>query len=106
VVTSPTSTGISPRSRRSSHHHRLVHEGGYTLEDGDDGGLRFRNRHGLLCPSVPRPPPRGSANDLAELNRRTGLTIGARTNRNGYGDPLDLELAVAAVERAVPAGYS
>ena len=31
------------------HHHRLVHEGGYRIEDDPAGGLRFRNRHGVLC---------------------------------------------------------
>ncbi len=41
------------------HHHRLVHEGGYTVEDDPAGGLRFRNRHDLLVPRAPsRPPPR------------------------------------------------
>jgi hypothetical protein len=82
------------------HHHRLVHEGGYTIEDDPGGGLRFRNRHGVLCPGVPRSPP-GCAEGLVTENSRRGLAIGPRTNRNGHGDPLDLELAVAAVEHAV-----
>ena len=83
-----------------SHHHRLVHEGGYAIEDGPTGELRFRNRYGLICPSAPRSPP-GSADDLVAQNSRSGLTVGAGTNRNGHGDPLDIELAVAAVEHAV-----
>jgi hypothetical protein len=74
-----------------------VHEGGYTIEDDPSGELRFRNRYGVLCPSVPRPPP-GSADELVAENGRLGLAIGPETNRNGYGDPLDLELAVAALE--------
>jgi hypothetical protein len=85
-----------------SHHHRLVHEGGYTLENGPSGELRFRNRHGLLCPVVPRSPP-GSPDDLVEQNEQSGLTMGPKTNRNGYGDALDLQLAVAAVEQALAA---
>jgi hypothetical protein len=83
-----------------SHHHRLVHEGGYTIEDDPAGGLRFRNRHGVLCPGVSRPPP-GSADALVAENTRLGLTIGAEANRNGYGDALDLALAVAALEQAL-----
>jgi hypothetical protein len=79
------------------HHHRLVHEGGYAIEDDPAGGLRFRNRHGVLCPDVSRPPP-GSADELIAANIRIGLTIGPRTNRNGHGSPLDLALAVAALE--------
>jgi hypothetical protein len=34
-------------------------------------------------------------------HHRLGLRIGPRTNRNGDGDPLDLELAVLAISRAV-----
>jgi len=76
-----------------------VHEGGYTIEDADGGGLRFRNRHGVVSESVPGSPPRGSADELLALNRLAGLVIGPATNRNGLGDHLDLELAVAAVDR-------
>ena len=83
-----------------SHHHRLVHEGGYTIEDDPSGGVRFRNRYGVLCPSVPRSPP-GSVGELVELNGRRGTEIGAGTNRNGSGDALDVELAVAVVRQAV-----
>jgi hypothetical protein len=83
-----------------THHHRLVHEGGYTIEDDPAGGLRYRNRYGVLCPSVSRSPP-GSADKLVAHNRQQGLTIGARTNRHGGGDPLDLELAVAALLHVV-----
>ena len=83
-----------------SHHHRLVHEGGYAIEDDPSGGVRFRNRYGVLCPSVPRSPP-GSIGELVELNGRRGIEIGAGTNRNGSGDALDVELAVAVVRQAV-----
>jgi hypothetical protein len=81
------------------HHHRLVHEGGYAIEEDPAGGLRFRNRHGVLCPGVSRPPP-GSADELLAANDRLGLVVGPRTNRNGDGDPLDLALAVSAIECA------
>jgi hypothetical protein len=81
------------------HHHRLVHEGGYTIEDAPAGGLRFRNRHGVFCPGVSRPPP-GTVSALVAGNREAGVTVDPTTNRNGYGDPLDLELAVAALAQA------
>jgi hypothetical protein len=77
-----------------SHHHRLVHEGGYTIEEGDDGQLRFRNRHGVLCPTMSRPPP-GSVARLIAGNGE--LEITPRTNRNGDGDPMDLGLVVDAL---------
>jgi hypothetical protein len=84
-----------------THHHRLVHEGGYTVEDDPSGGLRFRNRYGVLCPTLPPRPPPGSVDELLAENRRSGLEIGPRTNRNGGGDPLDLELAVSAIVSVV-----
>jgi hypothetical protein len=83
------------------HHHRLVHEGGYTIEDDRAGELRFRNRHGVLCPALPPRPPPGSAGELRAGNHRLGLSIGPRTNRNGDGDRLDLGLAVLAISHAV-----
>lgn len=79
------------------HHHRLVHEGGYAIEDDPAGGLRFRNRHGVVSPTAPPRPPPGSADELLAANHRLGLTMGRRTNRNGCGDPLDLGLAVDAI---------
>jgi hypothetical protein len=82
------------------HHHRLVHEGGYTIDEGPSGELRFRNRYGLLCPGVPRSPP-GRVDDLTGQNDRSGLAIGAKTNRNGCGDELDLDLAVTALQQAL-----
>ena len=79
-----------------THHHRLVHEGGYTIEDDREGGIRFRNRYGVLCPGVSRPPP-GEAAELVAGNKRRGLSVDPLTNRNGGGDPLDLDLAVSAL---------
>jgi hypothetical protein len=79
------------------HHHGLVHEGGYTVEDDPAGGLRFRNRYGILAPASPPRPPPGSAEALIAENRRSGLAIGPHTLLHGGGDPLDLELAVSAI---------
>jgi hypothetical protein len=78
------------------HHHRLVHEGGYRIEDGPNGEPRFRNRHGVLCPSVPRSPP-GSPDALVAANEGASVTVSDRTNRNGYGDRLGLADAVDAL---------
>jgi hypothetical protein len=82
------------------HHHRLVHEGGYTVEDDRAGGLLFRNRHGVLHPTVPPRPPPGSAEGLVAEHDRQGLRIGPQTNRNGAGGPLDLGAAVYAISGA------
>ena len=49
------------------HHHRLVHEGGYAIEEDPKGGLRFRNRYGVLTANVPpRPPPGWAGHVIAE----------------------------------------
>ena len=83
------------------HHHRLVHEGGYTIEDDPAGGLRFRNRHGVLSSSLPPRPPPGRARALVDENHRLGLTIGPQTNHHGCGSTMDLGLTVSAIASVV-----
>lgn len=83
------------------HHHRLVHEGGYTMEDDGNGEHRFRNRHGVLSASRPPRPPPGSAGELVAEHDRSGLVIGPQTNRKGNGDRLDLGYVVSAIANVV-----
>ena len=80
------------------HHHRLVHDGGYTIEPDPTGGLCFRNRYGVLTSSVPPRPPPGTTAELVAGNEREGLQIGPDTNRHG-GSQFGFELreSVAAV---------
>jgi hypothetical protein len=85
------------------YHHRLVHEGGYTLEQAEEGELRFRNRYGVLRPSVPRSPPQGSSERLVALNESSGLAMDAKTNRSGECGPMDLAYAVDAIQQVVGA---
>jgi hypothetical protein len=75
-------------------HHRLVHEGGYTIADDGAGELCFRNRHGVVTPNLPPRPPPGHTADLLATNHRRGLVIGPDTNRNGDGGPFDLESTI------------
>ena len=82
-------------------HHRVVHEGGYTVEGDAESGIRFRNRHGIVWPLAPPRPPPGRADDLLADNHAHGLRIGPDTNRNGsYGD-FDFRRVVAAISSAV-----
>lgn len=71
-------------------HHRLVHEGGYRV----DGRGRFYDARGRPLAHSPRARP-GSAGELLDHNQ--DLAITARTCKCGYGEPLDLGLAVAAL---------
>jgi hypothetical protein len=45
-------------------HHRLVHEGGFSVERLSHGELRFRHRGGWVIDPVPN-PPRGDPAALA-----------------------------------------
>ncbi len=75
-------------------HHRLLHEGGCSLETLPNDRLRFRDRAGRPIPDTPRPPP-GSLGHLLERNRP--FAIDAGTYASGPGDRMDLDLAVAAL---------
>jgi hypothetical protein len=83
-------------------HHRLVHEGGYTVEGNPDSGIRFRNRHGIVWPLAPPRPPPGRTDELIAANHTNGLPIDPDTNRNGgnWWGAFDFPLAVAAVRSA------
>jgi hypothetical protein len=75
-------------------HHRLLHEGGHSVEPLPDGGFQFRDQWGNPIPSVPRPPP-GTTNRLLEAN--ADLDIDAETCASGDNDPLDFAAAVDAM---------
>src|SRR5262249_44783883 len=72
-----------------SRHHRLVHEGGYGLDER----LRFSNRQGRRLPAV-WPPPRGNS---AVLQAQTAQTIGPHTCAHGSGEPINLTNTVDAL---------
>jgi hypothetical protein len=71
-------------------HHRLVHEGGYGIDDR----LRFYDPWRRRIPPVWRPPP-GNA-DAVLQNNRTAI-IGPSTCASGTAEPMDLELTVDAL---------
>jgi hypothetical protein len=75
-------------------HHRLVHEGGYSVAEGDDGNLQFSDPWGGPVAGVPRPPP-GDTDRLVASNR--AFKIGAGTCASGDGDRMDLGLVVDAL---------
>jgi Domain of unknown function (DUF222)/HNH endonuclease len=65
-------------------HHRLVHEGGYAIDER----MRLYDPWGRQIPRVERPPP-GDADRLPRP-----AAIGPKTCASGDGDPMHLDLAV------------
>jgi hypothetical protein len=79
------------------HHHRLVHEGGFSVERAAAGALRFRRPDGRAIATVPTSAAASAATVIGD-NRRRGLRIGAETCVPRWcGEPLDLPAAVDAV---------
>jgi Domain of unknown function (DUF222)/HNH endonuclease len=77
------------------HHHRLVHEGGYAVDER----MRFYDRWGRRIQVAPRLPP---GNPAELLRHERAAAIGPNTCASGDGEEMDLDLAVdvlAAVTR-------
>jgi hypothetical protein len=77
-------------------HHRLVHEGGYAIDDK----LRFYDPWGRRIPRIWRAPP----GDAEELRRHEHASaIGPSTCASGTGEEMDLGLTVDALLSAARA---
>jgi len=83
-----------------SHHHRLVHEGGFQVRRIGRGGFAFHTPDGrLIPPSVSGRRARGPA--LEARNWAAGLRLDADSCRpRSAGQPLDYDLAVAGLAHA------
>ena len=91
----PTSlTNLALLCRR---HHRAVHEEGYQVARGSDGGLEFRRPTGLLIPEVPS-TPRCVGDPVTALRAghdAEGLRLDAHTAHPDWaGERLDLGWAI------------
>jgi Domain of unknown function (DUF222)/HNH endonuclease len=71
-------TDLSNLVHLCSHHHRLLHEGGYTVERRSGHGLLFRRPDGRAVPAAPA-RPHGRAQALVSQHRQDGLEIGQAT---------------------------
>jgi hypothetical protein len=79
------------------HHHRMVHEGGFSVARKGGGDLVFHRPDGRTVPECPS-PARGSCKALRVANRSAGLRIGPKDSLSlGRGEPFDRELAVAGL---------
>jgi len=67
-------TDLSNLIQLCTHHHRLVHEGGYSVERRGGGAVRFRRPDGQAVPCVPS-APHGETAALPRLHRAVGVTI-------------------------------
>ena len=76
-------------------HHRLVHEGGYTV----DHDLRFRDPSGNEIPPVPPLPP-SRPDALLEAGAHLGIT--SATCKKGCGDRMDLDLTSCCAPQSNP----
>jgi uncharacterized protein DUF222 len=84
------------------HHHRLLHEGGYTVEGRPDGELTFRRPDGRRLPAGPTPPP-GCSRALARDHGRRGRVVAAEACVPEWaGERVDLPAAVDAVLTFAP----
>jgi Domain of unknown function (DUF222)/HNH endonuclease len=87
-------TDLSNLVHLCSHHHRLVHEGGYRIEPGIRGAVRFCRPDGRLVPAAP-PQPDGEHGELQRRNRDLGLALTDQTCVPCiYPDRLDLHWVV------------
>jgi hypothetical protein len=88
-----------------SYHHRLVHEGGFGVERGHGGVVRFRRPNGEVMTALPGGRP-ASGPGLAEQHRARGILVDASTCRPlSAGERLDYDLAMdALLPRALAAG--
>jgi Domain of unknown function (DUF222)/HNH endonuclease len=76
------------------HHHRLVHEGGFTLRNTVDAGLVFERPDGQPIPDQP-PQTKLRGPTLPDQNRQRGIPITPDTCRPlSAGDRLDYGMAV------------
>jgi hypothetical protein len=67
-------TDLSNLIQLCSHHHRLVHEGGYSVERRGGGRVCFRRPDGQAVPAGPT-APQGEAAAVPRLNGAAGVTV-------------------------------
>lgn len=76
-------------------HHRLVHEGGFGVQNKPGGVTRFTYPNGKLMEPGPDPRFRGNAAALQSMNRENGLDVHSKTLSPLWrGEKMDHSLAV------------
>ncbi len=80
-------------------HHRLIHEGGFSVTRIGDGEVAFFDQRGTRVENAPS-FPRGSPDDLVARSRLAGLGIDHDTLLTGTGERMDFPACVDAVYAA------
>jgi len=76
-------------------HHRLVHEGGYGVENIAGKGIVFTMPGGKVIPEAPERRSRGNVFAIMSNNQKNGLKITPETSiPQWYGDKMDHGVAV------------
>ena len=82
------------------HHHRLVHEGGYSVQMSDQGIPEFTDLFGCKIPQVGEKSFRGNVFTLARQNRESGLRITPETTVSLWeGEKMDMDMAIEGLLR-------
>ncbi|MGY6554570.1 MAG: DUF222 domain-containing protein [Wenzhouxiangella sp.] len=80
------------------HHHRAVHEGGFTVKMNAHGQPEFRDPNGKILPSSPETRYRGNAFALITENRSKGLDLTAETCVPDWGgEGMDGDIVVGVL---------
>ena len=86
-------------------HHRLLHEGGFSLRMAEDGAVQFFHRRGRPLEHSPAPPPVGlnAARELVEYLENAGISITGKESMPAWdGRPMDLRYVMECLWRAPP----
>ena len=77
------------------HHHRLVHEGGFSLIRTPAGEHQFTDPKGNRLSDAPKRRFRGDVFELVDNNKRNGITITAETPIPDWlGESMDVDIVV------------
>lgn len=86
-------------------HHRLLHEGGFSVRMSEDGSVQFFHRRGGPLERSPAPPPVGlhAARELVEHLENAGILITGKESMPTWdGRPLDLPYVMECLWKPPP----
>jgi hypothetical protein len=76
-------------------HHRLVHEGGFGIQQGASGEMNFSDPQGQTIPTSPETRSRGNVFSIFAAHRQAGLDITPKTAIPDWlGERMDDSMAV------------